>query len=243
MIFKNKKLRNLLLIFLIIVLSTFNYFFSSGHGDFSNKYFSVETNYRRGLTILRLQKNAFAYSVDNTDHKADFYLNASFFHEDGSPIGLVKIKGKIWNPKERWGGFFNTDVSGNPNIIGNPDFFPSSVQTRYVGIINGQINNQLAKRTLNSRKVYRSLLGLQDNGDLMIIHTTRWGYISMHDLCVYGKKQGLKNALIFDGGTSIDLGIRTPEGNYNFRSIPNIVKSFIGIKKPKVYITGKLKKI
>jgi hypothetical protein len=235
----NTKVKVSIYIFTGLLLFALHYFFGSGHGDFSNKYFSVETNYRRGLTIIRLNKDAFAYSVDNSDHKADFYMNANFFDTLGNPIGLVKINGKIINSKVDGGGFFHADSKGNPNINPYQANYTNSVQTKYYGIMNGKIKDHKGK--LDSSKFYRSLLGINDNGDIVIIHTTRWGIISMNEISEYGKKKGLKNALIFDGGTSIDIGIKTPEKNYSFKSTANWLKPLLGIQKPKVYIVGNIK--
>jgi hypothetical protein len=228
----------------VILVLGILYFFGSGHGNYSNEFYSVHTNYYKGLTTIKIKKESFKYQVDASDHCFDFYMNASFFKANEDIIGLVKINHKIVNPRYLAAnrlGFFNVDAKGRPSIQTNPDLYPFSVQTKYVGITNGIINERLTKGKLNTSKLYRSIMGISDNGDLIIIHSSRWGFISMHDLCSYALKNGLRNALIFDGGSSIDIGIKIANSSYYYRSIPNFFKYIFGIKKPKVYIVGSIK--
>lgn len=217
------------------------YFFSCGYGNTSNEYFKVRTSLSRGLTVITINSNSMKFSVDTKkSDDYDFYLNANFFKPDGSIEGLTRIDGKNISNQSKFGGSFYT-VNNKPYISmhGCPSSSTNCVQTSYRGIINGSINTRVTNTSVNSRKVYRTLIGKNKKGDLVIIHSTRWGFISMKGICEYGLKLGLKDALLFDGGSSIDIKISKNGTTHRYQSVPTLFKYVLGIKIPPTYIVGK----
>jgi hypothetical protein len=82
------------------------------------------------------------------------------------------------------------------------------------------------------------LIGKNKGGDLIIIHSDVLGLVSIEDICKFGVAQGIKDGLLFDGGSSVDIGIKTNKLNYSFKSVPSFAKPFMGIDEPPIYIVG-----
>lgn len=187
------------------------------------------------LYVITIKKNTMKFGVTKKKpYNHEFYMNSNFFKNSKTPIGEVIIDGKVINHKENYGGFFYT-INGNPMIsIGNhPKNVEFSSQTKYIGIKNGKVNRNIVDRPLNSQKEYRTLIGKNKNGDLVVIHSSRLGKISMRDICEFGLTRGIQIGLIFDGGSSVDIGLK----NHTFKSIP-FGKSLIGIDEPPIFIVG-----
>ena len=49
---------------------------------------------------------------------------------------------------------------------------------------------------------------------------------------------GLKNAILFDGGSSIDLLIHNSKSSFSFISLPHFLKRLSNTPEPPVYIIG-----
>lgn len=190
---------------------------------------------KNDLTIITIKKNSMEFGVTTKQpHKNDFYMNSNFFDLSGRPIGEVVVNGKTIKGRNSGGGFFYT-VNGEPMIsVGShPKNVKNCSQTNYVGIINGKINKRVTNHGVNKKDAYRTLIGKNENGDLLIIHSNRMGMVSMNEICEFGIKKGIKTGLIFDGGSSVDVGIN----GHSFESVP-IGKGLLGIDNPPVYIVG-----
>jgi hypothetical protein len=226
---------------IIIILLPLIYSFIGGYNSIKNKYFSVETSISKGLTIITIDSKHMNFSTDTKkSEKYDFYLNANFFKSDGTIEGFAKVNGKVINTQSRFGGSFYT-INNKP-FISMYGCVPSSsncVQTAYRGIINGKINTNVTNTKINSKKLYRTIIGKNKKGDLVIIHSTRWGFISMYDICQFALKLGITDGLLFDGGSSIDLKIGNSDDSHTYQSVPTIFKRIFGIKTPPIYIVGK----
>lgn len=234
-------MKKLILMSLLLIV-TF-YVFTGGYGNVNDDKFNIRTSLTYGLTIITIKNNSMKFSVDTKkSDNYDFYLNANFFKEDGSIEGLTRVNGKNISNQSNFGGSFYT-INNKPFISMNgcPTSSINCVQTSYRGIINGSINTRVTNTSVNSRKVYRTLIGKNKNGDLVIIHSTRWGFISMKGICEYGLKLGIKDGLLFDGGSSIDLKISKNGKTHRYQSVPTIIKKVFNIKNPPVYIVGNFK--
>jgi hypothetical protein len=60
----------------------------------------------------------------------------------------------------------------------------------------------------------------------------------MTEIIEFAKSVGLTNAIILDSGSSVDLGISTPEYTHRMKTIPSTVKRLIGIDEPVSYIAA-----
>lgn len=202
----------------------------------SKKFVIQNVSYKTSsLYVITIKKNTMKFGVTKkTPYDNEFYMNSNFFKNSKKPIGEVIINRKVINPKENYGGYFYT-VNGNPMIsIGShPKNVEFSSQTKYIGIKNNKINNNIVDKPLNSQKEYRTLIGKNQNGDLIVIHSARDGKISMRNICEIGLNYGIQIGLIFDGGSSVDIGLN----DHSFKSIP-FGKTLIGIDEPPVFIVG-----
>jgi hypothetical protein len=195
------------------------------------------------LTVITIKKDCMDFSVVTENHKKnDFYLNSNFFTTSGTPIGEVISNGKKINNRVGRGGFFYT-INGKPMISygTHPKRVENSSQTNYVGIINGKINEDVTNVGNNKQKEYRTLMGMNSTGDLVVIVSGRFGRISMGGISKFGITRGIKLGLIFDGGSSVDVGVCNNKTKYSFKSMPNVVTRFRDCPEPPVYIVGNFK--
>jgi len=191
------------------------------------------------IFIVKIFKNKMSYKVDSkNDENVDFYLNSNFFTNQ-SPIGEVLVNGKLINKKVKMGGYF-TSNGGNPKITlySRPSSLYST-QTKYIGIKNGVLNESMFKSKLSKWKTYRTLLGKDKDGNLILIHSGRNGLVSIKDISIMGKSEGMIDALIFDGGSSIEVLVKDNNYVHRYHSVSDIDKKRLKIHKPFSYITGK----
>ena len=179
------------------------------------------------------------YKVDTDNReKVDFYLNSNFFTPT-SPIGEVIVNGKVVNGKVKRGGYF-TSNGGVPTItLNNRPSSSYSTQTKYVTIKNGILNKSMFVSRLSKWKTYRTLLGKDKEGNLILIHSGVNGLVSVEDITLMGKSEGMVNALMFDGGSSIEILVKDGNFIHKYHSVSDEGKKRFKIHKPFVYITGK----
>ena len=60
----------------------------------------------------------------------------------------------------------------------------------------------------------------------------------MREISEFAITQGMISGILFDGGSSVDIGIKTKNLNYSFKSVPSFAKLFMGIDEPPIYIVG-----
>ena len=189
--------------------------------------------------IIKIFKGKMNYKVNTkNDGNFDFYLNSNFF-TNTNPIGEVIVNGKIINKKVNRGGYFSSN-GNNPTIsLYDRPISLYSTQTKYIGIKNGVLNQSMFKSKLSKWKTYRTLLGKDKDGNLILIHSGKNGLVSIEDICVMGKSEGMINALIFDGGSSIEVLVKDGNYKHNYHSVSDDTKKRLKIHKPFSYITGK----
>ena len=167
----------------------------------------------------------------------DFYINSNFFEK--GPIGEVKIDGEIKNRKKRGGGFFTSNGKSPKIFFGSrPSSVRYSSQTHLIGIKNGVINNRICKHKWAKLKYYRILIGKDKNNNVVVIHSDNGGFLSIKDVCEIGIKYGVINGLLFDGGSSVEVGLKDGFYFHSFRAVSAIGKKMAGIHKPYAYIVG-----
>lgn len=189
--------------------------------------------------IIKIFKGKMNYKVDTKNEgNFDFYLNSNFF-TNTNPIGEVMVDGKTINKKVTKGGYF-TSNGNNPTItLYDRPTSLYSTQTKYIGIKNGVLNKSMFKSKLSKWKTYRTLLGKDKDGNLILIHSGKSGLVSVEDISLMGKSEGMVNALIFDGGSSIEVLVKDGNYKHNYHSVSDDTKRRLKIHKPFSYITGK----
>jgi exopolysaccharide biosynthesis protein len=193
------------------------------------------------IFIIKIFKNKMNYKVNtNNGGIVDFYLNSNFF-EPTSPIGEVIVNGKVVNNKVKRGGYF-TSNGGEPTIsLYNRPNSLYSTQTKYITIKNGTLNKSMFVSRLSKLKTYRTLLGEDKNGNLILIHSGINGLLSVEDITRIGKSEGMITSLMFDGGSSIEVLLKDGTFKHKYHSVSDIDKKRFKIHKPFVYITGAFK--
>lgn len=195
--------------------------------------------YFRRLVLIKIPKEALTYKV--AQHaEGSFYINSSFFDDNGTPNGLVIINHHAIQSNRIYKGGYFSIRKGKPQILYQlPQGMPEYVcQTRYVGIKNGIVNGALGKTPKNSTLKYRAVIGFNQNGDFYVLHSGRTGFVSMDELLNTAQAEGIVNALVFDSGSSLEVAFKTGTLNHEFKAYPDWIKSFCKIRKPSVYIIG-----
>lgn len=234
----------LLLLDLTLFLSLVS--FTTKSKTYTSEKYSVNKHYLKDvdvtLTVITINKGQMKFSVSEGPGNSDFYLNANFFTQEGNPIGEVVKNGKILNKKIKGGGFFYT-INGVPCVStsGHPVHVDNSVQTKYVGVKNGKLNNSLFHGSLNTSKLQRQIIGKDKNGNIVIVMTDGINGITMKRLSEVALSLGLNDALLFDGGTSLDLKINDNTNTFTFKTLNSFFKKVAGIPEPPIYITGNFK--
>jgi exopolysaccharide biosynthesis protein len=82
-------------------------------------------------------------------------------------------------------------------------------------------------------------LGKDKEGNLILIHSGVNGLVSVEDITLMGKSEGMVNALMFDGGSSIEILVKDGNFIHKYHSVSDEDKKRFKIHKPFVYITGK----
>jgi hypothetical protein len=193
------------------------------------------------IFIIKIFKNKMNYKVNtNNGGDVDFYLNSNFFGPT-SPIGEVIVNGKVVNNKVKRGGYFTSNGGGPTISLYNRPNSLYSTQTKYITIKNGTLNESMFISRLSKWKTYRTLLGEDKNGNLILIHSGINGLLSVEDITIIGKSESMINSLMFDGGSSIEVLLKDGTFKHKYHSVSDIEKKIFKIHKPFVYITGVFK--
>ena len=146
------------------------------------------------------------FAVSETKPKnADFYINSNFFTTDADPIGLVVIGRKSKSRRVDGGGYFYVK-NGKPYVSSKncPYMTDYASQTILWGIDNGVVNERLLKKSHANLKRYRTLMGVNKEGDIVIISSNRIGLVTIKELIDFSMEYDLVDGILLDGGTSVD---------------------------------------
>jgi hypothetical protein len=169
--------------------------------------------------------------------RSDFYINSNFFTNQ-RPIGEVVIDGRQVNKKVNRGGYFYVK-NGKANIRKTrPQGVDYACQSIMMGIQNGAINTYITRTRTSQEKTWRGMLGVNKNGDVVVVHSKTQGLISMLQLCEISKKAGIINGIVLDGGSSLQVLLHDKGYFYEYQPVPDLVKKVAGIHKPFVFVAG-----
>jgi hypothetical protein len=192
------------------------------------------------VNMIKLTKNSLSYKVTNRNHRNyNFYINANYFTIDNIPVGEVKIDGKTIQHKNKNGGFFTSNGK-------SPSFYfkkrPSKVlyssQTHTPIIMNGYPNYKIFNKKWAKYKLPRLIIGENKNKDIIVLHTIDNTRCSVKEFYNIAKSQGLVNALMFDGGASIEVGVSYKNVNYNYQIVSDLNRKIGDVPTPSVFIVG-----
>ena len=183
------------------------------------------------------------FAVSETKPKnADFYINSNFFTTDADPIGLVVIDRKSKSRRVDGGGYFYVK-NGKPYVSSKncPYMTDYASQTILWGIDNGVVNERLLKKSHANLKRYRTLMGVNKEGDIVVISSNRIGLVTIKELIDFSMEYDLVDGILLDGGTSVDYKFTDEYGTTEFRSVPLGLKGPLSIDEPTTYIYGNFK--
>lgn len=192
------------------------------------------------VNMIKLTKNSVSYKVTNKNHKNyDFYVNANYFTIDNIPVGEVKIDGKTVQHKNKNGGYF-TSNGKSPYFYFNkrPNGVLFSSQTHTPIIRNGIPNYKIFSQKWAKYKLPRLIIGENKNKDIIVIHTIDNTRCSVNDFYKIAKSQGLVNALMFDGGASIEVGVSYKNVNYKYQIVSDLQRKLGNVPTPSIFIVG-----
>lgn len=189
---------------------------------------------------IKLNKNSVSYSVTNNGHRNyDFYINANYFTIDNTPVGEVIIDGKKLQQNNKNGGFFTSDGITPSFYFGKrPNNVLYSSETHTPIIINGNPNRKIFNKKWAKSKFPRLVIGENRNKDIIVLHTIGDTRCSVEEFYIISQKQGLVNALMFDGGASIEVGVTYKNVKYNYQIVSDIERILGKVPTPSVFIVG-----
>ena len=202
--------------------------------DYENNKVTIKSN--GDFKVFVFNEGCDFSVVEDNPKDCEFYMNTNFFDEDNNPIGLVVIDGTRYSDRTRGGGYFYVK-DGNPVVSRKcPSYTDYSTQTILWGISNGQINNRLINIKHAKEETYRNVVGQNKNGDIIIVTSTFGSMVTIEEILNVGKTFGMFNAVLFDGGTSLDYKFNDGKYYTKFKSLPNWIGTITGYGNPTTYI-------
>jgi hypothetical protein len=199
---------------------------------------SIQTNVN--FNVLTIKKGEMMFGVSNKKpENTDFYINSNFFTKTNNPIGLVVIDRLRYSDRKTGGGYFYV-VNGIPHISAKycPKMTEYASQSILWVIDDGVENKILYDSKHGNKNVYRTVMGQNKDGDIIVVSSSRLGFVTIKDIVSYSKSIGMVEGILLDGGTSVDYKFSDDSNEIEFQSIPDIVKSSMAIDQPTTYIYG-----
>ncbi len=192
--------------------------------------------------VIVMNKEAMKFGVsEGKPENADFYINSNFFKNEG-PIGLVVVDGIRKNDRVKEGGYFYVK-KGIPYVKAKscPKMTEYASQTILWAIDNGRVNEGLLKKSHAKLERYRTIMGENDQGQIMIISSSSYlSLVTIEEIINFAIEKGMVEGILLDGGTSVDYKCTNGVESVDFSSVPENLKPTFGITKPFTYIYGNL---
>lgn len=202
--------------------------------EYENEKVTIKSN--DDFKVFVFDKDCDFSVVNGTPNNCEFYMNSNFFDTLNNPIGLVVIDGVRHSNRTRGGGYFYVK-DGKPVVSRKcPSYTDYSSQTILWGISNGQINNRLINMKHSKEKTYRNVVGQNKKGDIIVVTSTFGSMVTIEEILSVGKTFNMTNAVLFDGGTSLDYKFNDGKYYTKFKSLPNWIGFITGYGNPTTYI-------
>jgi len=172
---------------------------------------------------------------------ADFYINSNFFHKGGKQIGEIVIDGSTQNPPVRGGSyFFVRDGAPGVSAYDHPENAEYSTQS-VISVINDGVPNKTLYRMNHAKfKTSRSVIGQDEAGNTYVISTSLTSKVSIEQITEFAVRLGIVEAMVPDGGTSVDYKLSNGKSSVEVKVMPHFLKQYLDIDEPQVYIVGNL---
>jgi hypothetical protein len=190
------------------------------------------------FTVFRIPKDSMEFRVGNVPPaEADFYLNSNFFSDQ--PIGLVVIDKKRQAKRTQGGGYFYV-CNGKAHLraLECPKMTDYASQSILWGINDGKINEDLLTLAHGKEPTYRTLMGENEHGDILVIASNRTGLVTIEEIITFGLQQGLVEGVLFDGGSSVEYKFSDGDNEVTFKAMNGWMKKLKKKQEPPVFIYG-----
>lgn len=195
------------------------------------------------FNIFRITKNEMNFGVSTTKPEDnDFYINSNFFEDGGQPIGLVVVDGLRHSDRIPGGGYFYV-VNGIPHVkVGQcPTMTEFASQSKF-WVLNNGIRNQSLFNSISSKELTeRVIIGEDTKGNIMVVGTNDGSSATIEEITEFAYENGMIEAILLDGGSSVDYKFTDTTSEYIVKSLPSLIKLLGGIDEPPVYICGNYK--
>lgn len=231
---KQPKMKNLI----IVTLLSLSGLVALANGQGKSKGAKVKSG--NTFNVMIVNKESMKFGVSSKKPKnCDFYINSNFFTKENNPIGSVIVNGKKISNRVKGGGYFYVK-NGKPYIKAKscPGKVEHSSQSILWAIDNGVKNKRLFKTASGKEEVYRTIIGENSNGDIMIISSARMGFVSIKEIVDFAEEQGMVEGILLDGGSSVDYKMNDGKNEVSLKSVPSGFKSLLDISEPTTYIYG-----
>jgi hypothetical protein len=201
----------------------------------------VENNSK--FNIFRISKNEMNFGVSTTKPEdSDFYINSNFFEEGGQSIGLVVVDGLRHSDRIAGGGYFYV-VNGIPHVkVGQcPTMTEFASQSKFWVLNDGVKNQRLLNAESSKVLTERIIIGEDSKGNIMVVGTSDGNSATIEEAIDFAIENGMVEAILLDGGSSVDYKFKDTSSEYIVKSLPSVIKFFGGIDEPPVYICGNYK--
>lgn len=195
------------------------------------------------FNIFRIAKNEMEFGVSTTKPEdSDFYINSNFFEEGGQPIGLVVVDGLRHSDRIAGGGYFYV-VNGVPHVkVGQcPTMTEFASQSKFWVLNDGVKNQRLLNAESSKVLTERIIIGEDSKGNIMVVGTSDGNSATIEETIDFAIENGMVEAILLDGGSSVDYKFKDTTSEYIVKSLPSVIKFFGGIDEPPVYICGNYK--
>jgi hypothetical protein len=226
-------------IYLFIFIIFFGFFFKKMYYNRHNSdVISVTSNLKFHTIKFKKNKTSFEVTKNKNKNNYDFYVNSNFFVNKTKTIGGVIINGNQENSQINKGGSFIVK-NKKPDISFSKETECEYLSQSIIWVIKENILNvKMLSQPHANKKVMRLLLGKNNKGEIILIHSNLFILVTMSDIVEYAKLQGIVDGIILDSGSSVDLKIRDKNYLHLIKALPFFLKKIINIQEPTIYITG-----
>jgi len=190
---------------------------------------------------VSLDKNG-STSRKNIKQGNNFSLNSSFYDTNFKYRGEVIVNDKIYSKKTSSSGYFK--VINGKAIVGPKSLFDTQKGTVNFscqahpsimknGVIWNYIINDSESANYLKTKTYRSLSGINKDGNITFIVSGNGGLISIKEAAIIAKTNEIRTATMLDAGSALQYNFSNEEFNLNFSSLNNQIN--LGEKVDKVF--------
>lgn len=184
---------------------------------------------------------------DNISPETIFSINSAFYNEAFEPNGLVTINGEEFGRISNSSGHFKVIdgvASAGPTSLfaksKNPEY---SCQSHPSLMKNGTIWDYILKESKNSNywasRTYRSLVGQKYNGNVCFIVSGNGGLVSVREIALVAKQNGITTATCLDAGSALQYKFRDVEFSLSFSSLNNSLSFGKRVDKLTSQVVGK----